>query len=429
MAKKSRSTIGEDPLDALVPFDGDEKYAEDLGQERAGIAEEHRALETPEIATVERSAAMPATSRARSKKARRAAARRADEQTTSDSPDPAGIEAHPAQSAPPQAESDAAPGPMTTEATRDMERINRELQVRIRELEFELARDTQGDEGVGADDTEASVESGSIIAVIKDLHAEIEAGCELKEALEADLAAVKNKLSAEESVRTELEARIKLLEAKAALGDQLREDISFVEEERNETARRLEQVTSQVEELAEERDTLAEQKAVDEARIKEVQNDRISLEAKVLNLEETVAEMDRLRDELAEARDNAQRFEENAQNIKGKLEATEVAKNALDLDLTTTRELLRNQSEQIDELKDELADTRTQIADLRAQADRQEIENVNLVEVRRRGEREIKTLTARVESVKKELDASKKALRDIRSAAVRTTERVRERHS
>jgi chromosome segregation ATPase len=253
------------------------------------------------------------------------------------------------------------------------------------------------------------------------LHGQIDAARELKEALEADLAAMREKWAEEQTARAEVEARGKLLEAKAALGDQLREDLSFVEEERNEIARRLEEARSQVAHLTAERDRLAEQRITDDARIKELQGDKITLEARVLNLEETVADMDRLRQELSAAKEESQRVNDTVQSLKSKLDATEIAKNALDLDLTTTRELVRKHSGQIDELNANLATAYTQLKSLRAEVDKQEIEKANLVESNKRAERELKTLTERLELAKKDLDLSRRALRAIRAAAMRET--------
>ncbi len=413
MAKKSRSTIGEDPLDAIIPFDESVEDAEDSGEGAIEDAQEQPASDGPgpDGATAYDSAGVLV--RARSKKAKGGATKRAEKQPTSTYPKPGGV----------------GDKRVATETVRDLGRMNKELQVRIRELEFELAGGAGEDDGEVAEDTAISEESGSIIAMVKDLHGEIDAAYELKEALEVDLCAAKDKLAEERSHRAELEARVKLLEAKAALGDQLREDISFVEEERNETARRLEHATAQLEQLTEQRDLLADQTAADEARISELQNDRLALEAKVLNLEESVSEMNRLRGELAEAGENAELLEETVQSVKGRLEATETSKTALELDLATTREIVRNHDNQIEDLKEELATRHAELADLRAKFDRQEIESVNLQEMNKRADREVKTLNARVESVKKELDMSKKALRDIRTAAVRTTGRVRQRYS
>ena len=400
MAKKSRSTIGEDPLDALVPHDASAADTEDMGKD----AEEQPTPESPEPDEAETREAAAAASGAKSAKAK------------------GGTEKRPPSGSPEEQ-------PATTETARDLERTNKELHVRIRELELELTGGTREDESEVMEDVGVSQETGSIIAMVKDLHGEIDAAYELREALEADLSAANDKLAEERSYRAELDARMRLLEAKAALGDQLREDISFVEEERNETARRLEEVTSKLEQITKEREDAAEEQAANEARVKELRNDKVALEAKVLNLEEAVEEMGMLREKLAKAKEESQRLEESVRDAKGKLEVSDVAKSALDLDVTTTRELIRNQNEQIEELKDTLTAADDQLAKRQAKLDKQELEILNLQETLKRAEREIKTLSARNETIKKELDAGKKALHDIRAAAVRTTGHVRERHS
>ena len=307
-----------------------------------------------------------------------------------------------------------------------MQRSNKELQVRVRELELQLAGGPRSAAEEPADYGEASEESTSIIALIKDLHGQVDAADELKQALEADLAAMRGRLAEEQAVRTELEARVKMLEAKAALGDQLREDLSFVEEERNEIARRLEQTTAQLEKTTEDRDRLAEQNAAEQTRNRELVANKIALEAKVLNLEETVADMERFRQELSVAKEESRRLEENVQGLKGKLDATETAKNSLELEIATTRNLVRSQTDQIAEMKENLTTARAELVDIRAKLDREKSENANLSEGNKRADLELKTVSARFESVKKELDLSKKAIRDIRSAAMRTASRPRE---
>lgn len=315
---------------------------------------------------------------------------------------------------------------VSNDAYRELQRTNKELQVRIRELELQLAGGPEQADGEARDYGEASEEGAGIIALIKDLHGQIDAARELKDALEADLGSLKEKLAREQAAHTELDAQVRLLEAKAALGEQLREDLSFVEEERNEIARRLEQTADQLAKATGERDGFAEQNSADQVRIRELESDKITLEATVLNLEETVADMGRLRQDLAGTKDELQRAKENGQSLKGKLDATEAAKNSLELELATTRELVRNQNGQVEELRENLSTARTELVDLRARLDRAEIENVNLVETNKRADHEIKALTARLDTLRKELDLTKKALRDIRSAAMRTASRGRE---
>ncbi len=176
--------------------------------------------------------------------------------------------------------------PTKGEAIRDLERINKELLVRIKELELKQVAGT----GQGVD-YELSEETTNIIAAVEGLYGQIDAAYDLKEALEADLVATQKKLSEQEALRGHLEARMMLLEAKAALADQLREDISFVEEEQNKTFRRLRDVTSELERVAKERDGLAEERAADGSRVEELQRERVRLEVQILGLKERLAEM------------------------------------------------------------------------------------------------------------------------------------------
>ena len=177
-----------------------------------------------------------------------------------------------------------------SETVRVLETMNRQLLARVKELE--LKRVGAGEEDGGeAGGYEESKESSYFTAMVRDLHGDMDAAFVLKKALEADLTATQKKLSEEEAVRAQLEARVRLLEAKAALADQLREDVSFVEEEQNKTFRRLKEVTSELDQTGKERDGLAEQKAVYVARVKQLQSQRFDLEAQVLDLRERLAEM------------------------------------------------------------------------------------------------------------------------------------------
>ena len=328
------------------------------------------------------------------------------------------------------------PPPLMTTPHRDLLRMKKELQVRIREIELDLVGGRDRDPGDLSEPAGMSDDGSSIIAMVKDLHAEIDTAYELREGLEADLAAMTNKLSEEKGLHGEHEAQLRLLEAKAAFGDQLQRDLASEKKTHTDTSRRLDEVTSQLEKVTEERNRLAEQNTTDAARMQEIQGDMDGLETKVSHLETKVAEMGRLREtlaetreDIAEAREQSDRLEEQRQDLKGKLEASEVAKNAIELDLTTTREVVRNQNEHVEELKDILETAEAGLADLRVEFDRQQAENANLVESNQRAEGETRTLNARLEAVEKELDSSKQALRDIHSATVRTTRRVQKRSS
>ena len=206
-----------------------------------------------------------------------------DETDNSEADDPAGSVPAPAA---PTAEFDGGKRSKMNETIRVLERMNKQLLVRVKELEMRQVGGTEQGKNY-----ELSEEGKSVIAAVEDLHGEVEAACDLKEAFEADLAATQKKLSKEKTVRAHLEARVGLLEPKAAFVDELRQDISFVEEEQNKTFRRLRDITSELERVAKERDSLEEQKATRETRIKELENERIELEVQVMRLKERLAEM------------------------------------------------------------------------------------------------------------------------------------------
>ena len=182
----------------------------------------------------------------------------------------------------------------------------KELPVRGRELEPKRSGGTGQDEGRAAQPACAAADrrpaqrgegyevaegTSNFGALVKDLHGEIDAAHVLKKALEADLVATQEKLSKEQGARAQLEAQIRGLEAKVGLGDQLREDISLVEEEQNRTSRRLKEVTSELKKVTEERNSIAQQKDAAEKRMKELQKERFDLEAQVLSLKERLAEL------------------------------------------------------------------------------------------------------------------------------------------
>ena len=103
----------------------------------------------------------------------------------------------------------------------------------------------------------------------------------------------------------------------------------------------------------------------------------------------------------------------------------QISKNALDLDLTTTREIARSQTDEIEELKGRNERTEIDLLHTQERLERQEAENTSLNTAITQANAKMEDLTARNESLKKELDANRKALHSIRSAAVRVSSSIR----
>ena len=271
------------------------------------------------------------------------------------------------------------------------------------------------------DYADVSEEKASIISIVKDLEEQVETAFKLKEVMEDELDAVRKKLSEELAARAELEVRVKSLEVQAALVDQLREDLSFAEEERNKFADMLAQTQPQLEAVTEERDSLAEKVASAEAHAKELEGEKTALEAQVMNLKDEVADIDRLRAELAEVTEARRDLREQVRDISSRLEASNTSKNALE-------ETVRGLREQVGDLKGKLTDADSRVAALRVQLEEQHDVNRDFLETKARLESQIRTLSVNHKAVKDELEAFKKALCDIRNEATRTSGRVRQRY-
>ncbi|MHC4076062.1 MAG: hypothetical protein ACYSRZ_06570, partial [Planctomycetota bacterium] len=148
--------------------------------------------------------------------------------------------------------------------------------------------------------SDVSEERTSIISIVKGLEGQVETAFDLKKVLEAELDTTQTKLSEESDARVQLEIQVTSLEAKAALAKQLREDISFAEEERNKFANLLSQTQAQLKEVTAERDSFAEQMASSEVHARELEDGKTALEAQVMNLKDRVTDTNHLRGELME---------------------------------------------------------------------------------------------------------------------------------
>lgn len=248
------------------------------------------------------------------------------------------------------------------------------------ELETEQAADGIEQDNIEMEDyADVSEERASIISIVRGLEGQVETAFKLKEVLEVDLEATQRKLSEESATRAQLEVRIEALEVQAALVEQVREDISFAEEERNKLANLLAESQQQLEAVTAERDSLAEKIATTAPQVKELESEKTTLEAQVMNLKDKVTDMDRL-------------------------------------------------LVQVEDLREKLTNANNRTDDLSVQFEQQQTVNKELMEANGRFESKMKTLNVNYAAAKNELDAFKKALRDIRSEVTLTSGRVRQRY-
>jgi chromosome segregation ATPase len=278
------------------------------------------------------------------------------------------------------------------------------------------------------DFADVSQERASIISIVKGLEGQVETAFKLKEVLEAELDATQKRLAEELDARAQLEMQVTSLEAQAALAERLREDIAFVEEERNKLADQLARTQPQLETVTDERDKLTELITSTEDHAKEIEGEKIAFEAQVMNLRDKITDADRLRRELMEITEAHRGSHEQVHDLTRRLEASEASKNALETERAGTHQNARALREEVEELREKIASTDNRTTDLRMQLEDQQTVNQDLIEANTRLENEIKKVTINYEAAKGELDAFKNALRDIRSEATRTSGRVRQKY-
>ena len=286
-----------------------------------------------------------------------------------------------------------------------------------------------GESGVQINDfADVSEERASIISIVKGLEGQVETAFELKDLLEAELDNVRGKLAEESGARAELEVQVESLEAGSALVEQLRADISFAEEERNKLHGLLSEAQPQLEEVTTERDSVVEKLGLTEERTKELEGEKIALEAQVLNLKDKITDTGSLRREFAEVTEAHRSSRKQMHDLTKSLEASESSKTALERELTVTQQEMQALRKQMDKLREEITNSRTQSSDLGMQLEDQQATNREIMESNARLENEVQMVNNKYEVTKGELDAFKNALRDIRSEATRTSGRVRQRY-
>jgi CAP-Gly domain-containing linker protein 1 len=278
------------------------------------------------------------------------------------------------------------------------------------------------------DFADVSQESASIISVVKGLEEQVETAFKLKEVLEAELDTTQKRLAEELDARSQLEAQVELLQMRAAQVEQLREDVSFAEQERNKFANLLSHTQPQLEQAITDCDSLTEQLSSAEANIKELEGEKMALEAHVMNLKDRVADTNHLRGELAEMTEANQDLREQLHNMTRCLESTETSKDAIEKELDRSHQSSRKLQEELEAFREKIAASDNLLTDTRIELEDQQAVNKELMETNTRLESELEMLNINYEATRNVLNASKNALREIRSEATQTSGRVRQRY-
>lgn len=308
-----------------------------------------------------------------------------------------------------------------SDTARELQDVNIELLDRVKDLEVELSG---RDATPPMEEFSSDIGGGSFFSVVRELEGEIDATLALKDTLEADLEAAREKLSQESAARAELEARTRLLESQAALADQLRQELSFVEEERDRASTVLAETRAELDAVTDERNSLTESNAAADAQNRRLQSEAADLEAQVSALNGRITDLERVKGELDQMTRERQMLEEKVQDIKRNLDTSSNMVETLKLDVNTSRELIRDMRSQVEDDRAQIEDLREELATVSAEKTHACTELDAQTEVNKRLGVQIKSLSEKYRIAWAELDAAKKAMRSLHGAAMRVRERT-----
>ncbi len=277
--------------------------------------------------------------------------------------------------------------------------------------------------------TDVSQERTSIISIVKGLEEQVETAFKLKHVLEDELETTRMELSRELNNRAQLEVQITSLTAQAESAERLREDISFVEEDRNKYANLFAKIQPQLADVTAERDALIDKISSAESAIEDIESERTALGAQVMNLKDKITDTNHLRKELTETTKTNQNSQQQIHELTKRLDSAEKSKLALKEELAGSHQNAQTLRDEMEDIRNKVTSSESLIVDLRIQLKDRQTANRELVGAKTRLENEVKMANINYEAARNEVDTFKKALHDIRSEVTLTSGRVRQKYS
>lgn len=244
----------------------------------------------------------------------------------------------------------------------------------------------------------------------------------LKDALQKDL--LENKDTLKKSLRnnTELNERVKRLEEYARLAEELRRDLSFVEEERNDALKKAQDLDFELKTI-----TTASQK------LKKDLEERDDLESTLLNLQERTALLERektvqiehLDEQIAELTKNKDKAEDELAVLIEEHESLKVTDESLSMELKTSQSLIKQLSyekehlgNRVKFLEKEKVASDTKINQSSRKLRTRENENFLLQKYVSELRKELSDAKSSKEKISKELDVARKSFLELKDKLV-----------
>jgi chromosome segregation ATPase len=270
-------------------------------------------------------------------------------------------------------------------------------------------------------------ERNDVLSVVTELEDQLDRYEETRISLERELTESTEKLHKSTQRVQELEWQVVTLQTRIDAGEQLKQDVTVLEEQIGEASRRIGQLDDQL--IATEKDNQrlvgelkTANKQLEELWSAKKERDAIRNENKVLKtkINESEAALREIRDERASL--NGQ-----LQESQLALDEMRVVKGRLEIETRTAEDRIREMKRVQENLEDKLLTLRNEKKNLQATITHLERENARLNEQRQHFECEVTSLRNMNKTTESALTSVKKAFAEVRAALTETKSRTRRR--
>jgi chromosome segregation ATPase len=270
-------------------------------------------------------------------------------------------------------------------------------------------------------------ERNDVLAVINELEDQLDRHQEIRATLERELTEATEKLQVANQRTQELEWRAVTLQTRVDAQEQLRGEVSALEEELADTAARAQRTNEQLLALEKDRNRLkgdlkATQKQLDELWAVGKERDGLRSECKLLSTK--VEELERAQRDTISDRTALQAQLQDAERA---LEETTVQRNQAQTAQRAADDRVHELTQVQEALDDKLESLRNEKKNFQVQIAHLERENARLIEQRQFYECEVSSLRNQSRAAESALTAVKKAFSEVRVALTDTKTRARRR--
>lgn len=270
-------------------------------------------------------------------------------------------------------------------------------------------------------------ERNDVLAVIHELEDQLDRQQEVRDALERDLSDKSEKLQTTTQRNQELEWQIVSLQTRCESLEQLRKDVSVLEDELTDAANRAQRTAEQLSRSEQERHRVSQELRNNNKQLEELwatKKERDGLRADVKTLAARVEELER------GARDNADEktgLQVRLQDAQQELDVLRAERQDLLNNLKSAEESNRELTRTQEALEDKMETLRTERKNILAQLAQHERDNARLIEQRQFYESEVTSLRTVNRNIEAALAGVKKAFAEVRVSLAETSARARRR--